>query len=57
LYDTDALTKAYIDVKENNMAIKSAARLHSVPETTLRQRVIGAVSIDSQIRSKSIVFM
>jgi hypothetical protein len=57
LYDTDALTKAYIDVKENNMAIKRAARLHSVPETTLRQRVIGAVSIDSQIRSKSIVFM
>jgi hypothetical protein len=47
LYDPDALTKAYIDVKENNMAVKGAARLHSVPETTLRQRVIGAVSIDT----------
>ena len=47
LYDPDALTKAYIGVKENIMAIKRAARLHSVPETTLRQRVIGAVSIDT----------
>lgn len=57
LYDPDALTKAYIDVKENIIVVKRAASLHSVPETTLGQRIIGAVSIDSQIRSKSIVFM
>lgn len=46
-YDPDALTKAYIDVQENDTPVKKPARLHSVPEITLRQRVIGAVHIDT----------
>ena len=42
----DALTKAYMSVKDNSMPIKKAARLNGVPETTLRKRISGAVDVD-----------
>ncbi|KAL5014661.1 hypothetical protein ScPMuIL_008931 [Solemya velum] len=46
-YNPDALTAAYMDVMEDRMAVKKAARVHDVPETTLRDRVKGQDSIDT----------
>ena len=46
LYDMDALTKAYMSVKDDSMPIKKAARLNGVPETTVRKRISGAVDVD-----------
>ncbi|XP_060079241.1 uncharacterized protein LOC132558659 [Ylistrum balloti] len=46
-YEMDALTNAYFRVTEENMPVKEAARLFNVPGTTLRQRVIGAVDLET----------
>ena len=44
-YDSAALSEAFISVKDAGMAVKKAARVYCVPETTLQERVNGTVDI------------
>ena len=41
LYSPSLMTNAYLAVKDKNMSVRRAAQQYSVPETTLRQRVLG----------------
>ena len=46
LYSPTSLTNAYKLVKNRKTSVKKAAALHGVPETTLRDRILGSVDIN-----------
>ena len=47
VYTHDALTSAYFQCVENKMPVRKAAKLYSIPHTTLRDRLSGRVHIDT----------
>ncbi|KAJ8307379.1 hypothetical protein KUTeg_015463 [Tegillarca granosa] len=47
VYSPSSMTNAFLAVKEQNMSVKRASRQYNVPETTLRQRILGRVSCDT----------
>jgi hypothetical protein len=44
-YSPTSLTNAYMEVKNNNMSVRKAARQFSVPRQTLRNRAIGKMML------------
>ncbi|XP_053391991.1 uncharacterized protein LOC128554706 [Mercenaria mercenaria] len=55
-YSPDALVQAYQECIENNMPVKTAARLFNVPRTTLRDRLNGKVHPDTVTTGKPPLF-
>ncbi|XP_060564988.1 uncharacterized protein LOC132724184 [Ruditapes philippinarum] len=47
LYSPTALTNAYMHIKENGTSVRKASKLYGVPESTLRDRTLGLVHIDT----------
>ncbi|XP_060572653.1 uncharacterized protein LOC132730691 isoform X2 [Ruditapes philippinarum] len=47
LYSPTALTNAYMHIKEHGTSVRKAAKLYGVPESTLRDRTLGLVHIDT----------
>ncbi|KAH3801169.1 hypothetical protein DPMN_154816 [Dreissena polymorpha] len=45
-YSPTTLTKAYLAVKEEHLSVYKASKVFKIPEQTLRDRVIGRISID-----------
>lgn len=52
-YSRTQLEVAYKSVKEDGIPIRTAAKLHGVPKSTLRDRVSGRISLDAQSGSKT----
>lgn len=50
------MTNAYLAVKDKNMSVRRAAQQYSVPETTLRQRVLGRVDPERDASGRFPVF-
>ena len=46
-YSPTTLTKAYLAVKEEHLSVYKASKVFKIPEQTLRDRVIGRISIDT----------
>jgi DDE superfamily endonuclease/helix-turn-helix, Psq domain len=55
-YSHDALTQAYKAVVEDNMPVRTAVKLFSVPRTTLRDRLSGRVHPDTVTTGKPPLF-
>ena len=51
------MTNAYLAVKDKNMSVRRAAQQYSVPETTLRQRVLGRVDPERDASGRFPVFL
>ena len=47
VYADDALTNDYIQCVENKMPVRKAAKLYTIPDTTLRDRLPGRVHINT----------
>lgn len=47
LYSPTALTNAYMHIKEHGTSVRKASKLYGVPESTLRDRTLGLVHIDT----------
>ena len=56
LYSPSLITNAYLAVKDKNMSVRRAAQQYSVPETTLRQRVLGRVDPERDASGRFPVF-
>ena len=46
LYSLSLMTNAYLVIKDKTLSVRRAAQQYNVPETTLRQRVLGRVDVD-----------
>ncbi|XP_063420606.1 uncharacterized protein LOC134705821 [Mytilus trossulus] len=46
-YSPTKLTNAYLDVTDNKLSVAKAARKYCLPEQTLRDRVLGHISVDN----------
>lgn len=53
LYSPTSLTNAYLMVKEKKMSVKKASRVFKVPDTTLRDRVLGKVDAETAVFGKA----
>ncbi|XP_053381188.1 uncharacterized protein LOC128549074 [Mercenaria mercenaria] len=56
LYSPSALTSAYRCVKEDGLSVLKASRMYSVPENTLRDRVLGKIDPETVVMGKVPLF-